>query len=25
LLAEVQEIFKPVKNIGHAEGLAKNN
>lgn len=25
LLAEVQEIFKPVKNIGHTEGLAKNN
>jgi len=25
LLAEVLEIFKPVKNIGHAEGLAKNN
>jgi len=25
LLAEVQEIFKPVKNMGHAEGLAKNN
>ena len=25
LLAEVQAIFKPVKNIGHAEGLPKNN
>ncbi len=25
LLAEVLEIFKPVKNIGHLEGLAKNN
>jgi L-galactose dehydrogenase len=25
LLAEVQEIFRPVKNIGHTEGLAKNN
>ncbi len=25
LLADVQEIFAPVKNIGHAEGLAKNN
>jgi len=25
LLAEVLEIFRPVKNIGHAEGLAKNN
>jgi L-galactose dehydrogenase len=25
LLAEVLEIFKPVKNIGHAEGLPKNN
>jgi L-galactose dehydrogenase len=25
LLAEVQAIFKPVKNIGHTEGLAKNN
>jgi aryl-alcohol dehydrogenase-like predicted oxidoreductase len=25
LLAEVQEIFKPVKNIGHTEGLARNN
>jgi len=25
LLAEVQAIFKPVKNIGHKEGLAKNN
>jgi aryl-alcohol dehydrogenase-like predicted oxidoreductase len=25
LLAEVQEIFRPVKNIGHLEGLAKNN
>jgi aryl-alcohol dehydrogenase-like predicted oxidoreductase len=25
LLAEVQEIFKPVKNLGHAEGLAQNN
>ena len=25
LLAEVQEIFKPVKNLGHVEGLAENN
>ncbi len=25
LLAEVQEIFKPVKNIGHMEGLKENN
>jgi len=25
LLAEVQDIFKPVKNLGHTEGLAKNN
>jgi len=25
LLAEVLEIFKPVKNIGHAEGLLENN
>jgi aryl-alcohol dehydrogenase-like predicted oxidoreductase len=25
LLAEVQAIFAPVKNIGHVEGLAKNN
>ncbi|HTI69247.1 MAG TPA: aldo/keto reductase [Candidatus Limnocylindria bacterium] len=25
LLAEVQEIFRPVRNIGHAEGLAENN
>jgi aryl-alcohol dehydrogenase-like predicted oxidoreductase len=25
LLAEVQAIFKPVKNLGHAEGLARNN
>jgi aryl-alcohol dehydrogenase-like predicted oxidoreductase len=25
LLAEVQEIFRPVKNIGHVEGLAENN
>lgn len=25
LLLEVQEIFRPVKNIGHTEGLAKNN
>lgn len=25
LLAEVLEIFKPVKNIGHVEGLAENN
>ena len=25
LLAEVQAIFKPVKDIGHQEGLAKNN
>lgn len=25
LLAEVQEIFKPVKNLGHIEGLRENN
>jgi len=25
LLAEVQEMFRPVKNLGHTEGLAKNN
>ena len=25
LLAEVQAIFQPVKNLGHTEGLAKNN
>lgn len=25
LLAEVLEIFRPVKNIGHIEGLPKNN
>lgn len=25
LLAEVQEIFKPVKNLGHVEGLLENN
>ena len=25
LLAEVQEIFRPVKNIGHLEGLPENN
>ncbi|MDB6034490.1 MAG: aldo/keto reductase [Verrucomicrobiales bacterium] len=25
LLAEVLEIFKPVKNVGHKEGLAENN
>ena len=25
LLAEVKEIFQPVKNIGHVEGLPKNN
>src|SRR6266498_2219114 len=25
LLAEVQEIFQPVKNLGHAEGLPENN
>jgi aryl-alcohol dehydrogenase-like predicted oxidoreductase len=25
LLAEVLEIFKPVKNLGHVEGLAENN
>ena len=25
LLAEVQEIFAPVKNIGHLEGLPENN
>lgn len=25
LLAEVQEIFRPVRNIGHIEGLAENN
>ena len=24
-LAEVQAIFQPVKNVGHAEGLAENN
>jgi aryl-alcohol dehydrogenase-like predicted oxidoreductase len=25
LLAEVQAIFAPVKNIGHREGLPENN
>jgi len=25
LLAEVEAVFRPVKNIGHTEGLAKNN
>src|SRR5437867_3217354 len=25
LLAEVREIFKPVRNVGHVEGLPKNN
>lgn len=25
LLTEVQEIFRPVRNIGHIEGLAENN
>ncbi len=25
LMAEVLEIFKPVKNLGHTEGLLKNN
>jgi aryl-alcohol dehydrogenase-like predicted oxidoreductase len=25
LFAEVQEIFKPVKNMGHGEGLPENN
>jgi L-galactose dehydrogenase len=25
LLREVREIFRPVKNLGHMEGLAKNN
>ena len=25
LLAEVLEIFKPVKNLGHKEGLSENN
>jgi L-galactose dehydrogenase len=25
LLAEVQQIFEPVKNIGHVEGLPENN
>ena len=25
LLSEVQDIFKPVGNVGHLEGLAKNN
>jgi hypothetical protein len=25
LLREVLEIFKPVKNIGHMEGLPENN
>ena len=25
LLSEVLDIFKPVKNIGHTEGLGKNN
>ena len=25
LLAEVLAILEPIKNIGHAEGLSKNN
>ena len=25
LLAEVLEIFRPVKNMGHTEGLSENN
>ena len=25
LLADVQKIFEPVKNLGHAEGLPENN
>ena len=25
LLAEVLEIFRPVKNVGHAEGMTRNN
>ena len=25
LLRDVQEIFEPVKNIGHIEGLPENN
>jgi aryl-alcohol dehydrogenase-like predicted oxidoreductase len=25
LLAEVLEIFRPVKNLGHLEGLPENN
>jgi L-galactose dehydrogenase len=25
LLAEVLEIFRPVKNVGHVEGLPENN
>ena len=25
LLSEVQDIFRPVRNVGHLEGLAKNN
>jgi aryl-alcohol dehydrogenase-like predicted oxidoreductase len=25
LLRDVQEIFRPVKNFGHKEGLAENN
>ena len=25
LLRDVQEIFRPVKNIGHTEGLPENN
>jgi aryl-alcohol dehydrogenase-like predicted oxidoreductase len=25
LLREVQEIFRPVKNLGHKEGLPENN
>jgi len=25
LLTEVLQLFKPVRNIGHLEGLAKNN
>jgi len=25
IIAKVQALFKPVKNIGHIEGLAQNN
>jgi len=25
LLAEVQAVFAPVKNLGHVEGLPENN